>query len=824
MLRRSEAKQAGGRTSPPPSPNPSRSGPPSSSPLNVVNAYWQGDSVVVLSRGPTGELSRTERPAVYSCFLRDSDLNDDLRTRLKSLRHIKSMTREGSWWRLTWHNWKVLRKACDYEGFFPKLGIPTYEADLNPVRRWLTDTNVTIAKPRRAFVDLETDSRIPILEAIAGKARVLCWALVRADGTRISGVLEEDTDDAERELLKDFWVEATDYDQICSWGEFDRDVLKERTITLGLTVNTKRWLWLDHLALFRRMNMSASESGDEKQSMSLEAVAQALLGEGKAPIAANRSWDYWSAGGKYREALMKYNVRDADLERRIEDASGYIELHQAVCEVCTTLPDTRGANPTNYVEGYLLKLAKEEDVHFKTKYGQAKDAPAWAQPEQFEGAYVMEPTKTGLIEDVHVVDFAALYPSIIITFNLSPETLTTIKLVEENRPSYLAHLPNKPRPCPEGYCVTPHGIVFSTAKQGILPKALITLLRLRAEWTAKKNAEPPGTPAWKDADRRSSAYKIAANSFYGVLGSLFSRFYERDVAESVTLTGQWLIKETIKAAEARGYFGLYGDTDSVFVTNATREAFAEFTKWCNDVLYHKLLDEQNVPREWRTIKLAYEKQFRRLIMVGKKRYAGSFAHYKGKDATADSKPEIKGLEYKRGDSLRLAREFQLQTVNALLFEDRKPEEFIASVQEWRRRMLEGELTIEDVTLSKRMTKMPKEYKTRDKKNGGKTEPPAHVVLAARMMQAGFDIRPGDRVPYIVADASGSPMKVIHPTEFEGKFDRYYLWEQLVYPPTQRVLEAVFPAERWKVHQKVRPSKRRRFSPEDSSLPLFAHVS
>lgn len=1122
---------------------------------------------MVRHRNDAGGLDKTKFPASFVCFLAADDVPDELARKLRNLRHIKAMRRQGRWWRLEWRDWRMLRKACDKKGLFDRLGIQTYEADVHPVRRFLTEhPDVVIAKPHRAYWDIETDSRQTIADQLAGKARVLCWAVVHEDGRRVAGVLEQDTDEAEVALIEDFWFEVLDVEQLCSWGDYDREVMVERSWALGIPTPTRKWLFLDHLELYKRLNMASSESGDEKQSFALDAVATALLGEGKAPIAANRSWEYWAQGGRTRQALVDYNVRDADVERRIEEATGYIALQQAVCEVTTTLPDSRGANPTNFVEGYLLRLGYLNGQHFKTKYGFEKET-------KFEGAYVMEPTQLGLLRNIHVCDFASLYPSIIITWNISPDTLR--------------HDIGPDAELPPDHCRA-YGTeaVFATDRQGMLPQALDRLMGLRSEWKKKKNDEPPGTPAWKDADRRSSAYKIAANSFYGVMGSPFSRFYEREIAESVTLGGQWLLKETIRAAEDRGYVGVYGDsitgertvvvrrpdgrteilpvqelfglggpalvgekevvtfegwsalardsegcegwfplesavrhqtekelwritdkngqvrvtadhslmvggaevgpaefverdldfdtvrapapepttidlwpllegyevrkpykgrqlvkrfevrgdwivwtgwgtpkskvrrfypvgsserrsllkllgafisegsvttvdtscralmsiaqtdgrgwydaiapafrdvfegveplrivsenieclrsgsdmvahvmgilcgfhgsagrripsfvfdateddfltfwrfmvdgdgsyqpsgaveytttsetlaagvsylldqrglahsfnyrpsktsfsirtrktkprrrrvrhverertdgyvydltvqgahtfvdglgrvllhnTDSDFIGNVSRQEFAEFVEWCNDTLYPRLLDTRGCSTEWRRIKLSYEKEFSQLVMLGKKRYAGRYAHYEGKEATEDSKPEIKGLEYKRGDTLRLARQFQYETVHDILFREIvDPAHYIERVESWKKRILEGELDLDDITMSKRMSKPPDEYVRKLKKDGTRAGAPAHVELAVRLIEQGRDVRPGDRVPYVVVDGK-SPMRVVHPDEFDGTFDRYYLWEQLLFPPTQRLLEAAFPAVTWKQYLKARP--------------------
>lgn len=784
----------------------------------MVNAAWVNDDIVVLHRTGEGGLAAKKFPAQYTCYLRASDVsNEDLR-KLRDWKHIKALKREGSWWRLTWANWKVLRKACEKGGLFDRADIPTFEADLHPVRRFFTDNPIVIARPKRAYIDLETDSRKPIAQTIDGRSRILCWSIVNEHGEKIAGVLEEDTDEAERELLEDFWYELKSYEQVIAWGgdDFDFEVLKRRCWRLGMEVNLKRWLWLDHLTLFRRMNMSASESGDEKQSMALDSVSHAILGVGKAPVDAALSWEYWAAGGAKREELVRYCVRDTNLMRLIEEKTGFIDLHQKVCEVCTTLPDSRGVNPTNFVEGYLLKLARERDVHFKSKFSFDRN-----DIDQFEGAYVMEPARTGLIENVHVCDFASLYPSIIITWNISPETYRPdIKLRESagSRPSYLSHLPLKEYPIPEGHCAALNDAVFTTEFTGVLPEALIRLLELRSVWKEKKNAEAPGTDKWKEADRRSSGYKIVANSCYGVMGSPFSRFYEPAIAEAVTVSGQWLLKKTIAAAEDRGYEGLYGDTDSCFIANVSREAFSAFVDWCNKELYPNLLNERRCMRN--AIKLSYEKQFRRMIMVGKKRYAASFAHYEGKDATADSKPEIKGLEYKRGDTLRLARQFQHQVVSKLLYEDLDQEQYTALVGQWRQRILEHELELEDVVMSKRISKPLDEYKQRLKKDNTLSSRPAHVELAIELNKKGADIRPGQRIRYIVADASVSPMKVISDKDFDGNnFDRFYMWENLVYPPTQRVLEAVYPGKHWNSLLKARPRKTRARAPAKPKVDL-----
>lgn len=763
-----------------------------------MNAFWDGDNVVTIHRAPDGSVRTHTVRAEYTCFIRQSDLSREYERKLREYSYVRSMQREGSWWRLRWRRWKALKWFAEKGGPADKAGIPVYEGDVNPVRRFLTDNDVRIVKPLRCYVDLEVDSRKPIAVQVEGESRILSWALCDDAGEKVYGVLEADTDEAEALLLRDLWDELFAYDQVCAWGgdRYDFPVLTKRSAALGLDgVEPRRWLWLDHLEVYKRFNMSASDSGDEKESVALDRVAQAVLGRGKHEFDTQNTWDAWVND---RETLVDYNVEDVVLMRDIEAATGYLDLHFTVCEACNTLPDSRGTNPTNFVEGYMLKLGLQHDQHFPTKFE--------VNYQRYEGAYVMEPTKTGLLKDVHVCDFASLYPSVILSWNMSPETLRgDAPGAKQELPSYMLNAPKAPVAVPAGHCVAPlTEKVFSTAATGMLPLALGRLLELRSEWKQRKASLPPGTPAWKEADRRSSAYKIAANSFYGVQGSVFSRFHERDVAESVTQAGKWLILETFKAANnAPWHFeSVYGDTDSLFVTNASTARFQEFVDWCNAELYPRLLEQQGCPTN--RIKLGYEKEFSRLVLVGKKRYAGRYAHYEGTAASADSKPEIKGLEYKRGDSVRLARQMQWEAVQMLLYEEVEDvEQYREWLRGWRERILEHTLPIEDVRLSQRLGKHATHYTRKMNADGTPSALPVHVEVALKMAERGLDVAEGVRIEYIVTDGR-SPLTAVPATEYDGtNCDRFYLWENLVYPATMRLLQAAFPQHRWKHYHKVR---------------------
>jgi DNA polymerase elongation subunit (family B) len=784
--------------------------------MKVTNAWWTGN-VLTAVQGTGENANLVEHKADHCFFLRNADVTPELRRELISSRLCLGLKEEGQWIRTSWrYDRPVFSKPASHiqvaKFVEDQRKIKTFEADVSPARRWIVEQDIEIDRPKRCYLDIETDSRVPFSRK--AEARVLCWVVIgEGDGSDVhAGVLADETDEAESDLLLTLWQTLQRYDQVLSWNgdRFDFPMIQDRSKKVGLQGESRRWLWLDHLVLFRRMNMSAAESGDEKQSMSLESVARSVLGEGKLHgVSGSESWNLWAGGPVTRGKLLDYCAQDTDLMRKIEGKTGYIELLQTLAEATHVFPDTYGISPSGQVESFLMRLAKKRDLRFPSHFH-----TEWS--EKFAGAYVMDPIAKGIERNVHVADFARLYPSIILSWNMSLETYCpNVRLKEsaQGRPSYLAHVPLREYPLPEGHCVAAlTDCVFANEPRGILPDAIEEMIRLRAVWNKKKAAATPGTTEWVEADRRSSAYKMAANSFYGVIGMPHSRFYVRGVAESVSQCGVWLIQQTRDAAIAKGYNVLYCDTDSIFVSNVGQEEFAAFVKWCNLDLYPGLMSSKGCSRNY--IELAYEKAFERITFTSAKRYVGKYSHYKGTIASADSKPEIKGLEYKRGDVSRLTRQLQGEVIDLLMSGEEPPaaDAFVHILERWKIRILEETLERSDIVLAKRLAKPLSEYKRRTKLDGNDAAEPPHVAVARRLKEKGMDVGEGTKIEYIVTDGQSSPMQVVSVGDWDGAFDRYYLWESLVFPPTQRLLTAAYPGVDWKKWERVRPVVPRVYKP------------
>lgn len=773
-------------------------------------------------QGVVHYVERTERPGgpevtirqvtgYAVSYLRLTDASRDLMRTLRASRFVAGIVAEGDWLRVSWASRGAREAACGKRGWFAEKGIPTFEGDLPAVRRWAVDTGVEVQRPRLAYLDIETCGRVPFSKK--EEMRVLCWTLTRADGQAVTGMLDEDTDEDEGRVLRELWSALDTVDQVAAWNgdRFDFPVVFERSRRRGIRVNAKRWLWLDHLEVFRRMN-TAAESGDEKQSLALQAVAMAVLGEGKLEgFDAGATFAAWSAGGAERDRLLEYNARDVDLMRRIEERTGYIELLYTLCAATGVFPDTHGIRPMPQVETFVMRTALARGIHFPTMFRRENDEPEEAA---FRGAFVMDPEAKGIVtERVHVADFSAMYPSIVQTWNLSPETIRA-RPEPEILPAYLSHLPRPKEPQrPSDCAVAPGtGAWFAQGERGLLPTVLDTAIALRKQWTQRKATLPPGTPEWVDADRRSTAYKVFANSVFGVAGASTSRIHERGVAESITRTGAWLLERVIEAARARGFRVIYGDTDSVFVTGCTDDEFRRFVEWCNTDLFPRLVAECGAKDN--RLSLAYEKAFDRVLFVSAKRYAARWAHYKGTLPDERTRPEVKGLEYKRGDSCRLARQMQAEVIDLLMgggvLGPRRetcveaPDDFEEVVGRWKARILDEPLEVEDVLISKRLTRAVGAYAVRQKKDGTEGASPPHVRVAKMLKERGGDVGEGTRVAYFVVDGSGAPAVVAPASDWTGQCDRFAVWEDQVWLPVERVLVAAFPSRDWSRHRGVRP--------------------
>ncbi len=368
-----------------------------------------------------------------------------------------------------------------------------------------------------------------------------------------------------------------------------------------------------------------------------------------------------------KEALAKYNLLDCKLVLDIFEKLNIINMLLIRVEISGMLLDRIGVSTAAFDHFYLPKVHRKGFV--------ASNILDINREGQAAGGYVLDP-KVGLHEHVIVVDFKSLYPTIINTFKIDPLS----NLLKDINP-----------------VKTPSGHVFSKSEH-ILPDFIKTLLAKRQK--AKDN---------QDA-HLSQAIKILMNSFYGVMGSGGSRFYNSDLPSAITGTGQWILRQSMDYLIDEGYEVLYGDTDSIFYKLKQNEVSDPYdksilrAKRLNEFLSEMLKNQFHVDS---MLELEFEKFYKRFYLPpmrggtggAKKRYAGLI-----QNRTGEEELEFKGLEVVRSDWTKLAKQFQFELFDNL-FHDKDIIEMIKSkVTE-----LKDGLHDKDLVYKKRLTKPASEY-------------------------------------------------------------------------------------------------------------------
>lgn len=416
------------------------------------------------------------------------------------------------------------------------LGIPTYEADVNSFKRWMLSQEVEIETDYKIlYYDIETDDRHAD-GLTPGKYRILSCAFKSSDTMGTDGklswiCLEDDSDEAEQALLDKLAKAINAHDVIISFNgmNFDDPYIKSRFLRYGIQVDWRKKFLQDQCWAYRKY-------GPNLTSYSLDNIAKNVLERGKVEHAGMRIWDMWE---KDRDLLKVYNCEDVQLMYDIEKATGFLEAHRDIC--AAGLCPVDDLYVSRKIDNFILKQAQEDnEYHFKTMvYSEGGNE----EKVTYEGAFVFDP----IIDrhtNIRVLDFSSLYPNVINTFNISPDTLIEFgdKVPEDK------------------IITTPAKHKYRKDFIGILPKVVMRLASKRKYYKDLMAKEIHGTFQHKLYDRMQYLYKYFGLSFYGCMGEKHSRVYDVRVAESITLTGQYFTKACADYIERHGMTVVAGDS------------------------------------------------------------------------------------------------------------------------------------------------------------------------------------------------------------------------------------------------------------------------
>ncbi len=354
------------------------------------------------------------------------------------------------------------------------------------------------------------------------------------------------------------------------------------------------------------------------------------------------------------------------------------------------------------------------------------------------GALVIEP-KVGLHENAFEIDFASLFPNIMVNHNISPETVLC-------------------RCCPDSQKRVPF-THYNICQQhiGLIPRVLKPLIERRMVYK-KRIADEPSRA--EEYEMKQSILKWLLVTSFGYMGFNKARFGRIECHESITAYGRDILLRTVEIADSMGFEILHGIVDSLWVKGCDPE------KLCKTVT-----KEIGIPLELKG-------EFRWIVFLpNKSNGSGALNRYYG--VMTNGKLKVRGIETRRSDTPKLIRHLQ-EAMLGKLAEAKNASEFYLKIpeavevlREYARKVLDGECDFEDLIFKTHVSKGCDEYRQFNNQ----------MAAMKQLRQEGIETSPGQTIRYIITNhrSRSYQERVIIPelADMDTKYDRVKYYEHLL---------------------------------------------
>ena len=435
---------------------------------------------------------------------------------------------------------------------------------------------------------------------------------------------------------------------------------------------------LDYLTLYKKFTYT------ELPNYRLDTVAKTELGKGKVEYEGDLNQLFATDIRKF----VDYNMVDVNLVYELDEKTQLLNLARTICHK-GHVPYEDVYYASKYLDGAAIVDLKRNGLIAPNK--QFRFIEEETEADALAGAYVKDPVP-GLYKWIYDLDLTSLYPSIIMSLNISPETKVGViskwdqecllkkepQQVTLHDGTYIQDV--KQWLLDNEYTVASNGAVYQTKNRGFLPTILEKWFDERVEYKDKRDEYEVGSEEYKFYDALQLTQKVLLNSFYGVLGLKTFRFHDLDNAGAITAVGQSIIKFSAKvinnhyakeigqdyfinATKGKAEFAFYTDTDSTFVSSLPliQKRFPNFDESdeqfmidqtnaiASEVqgLVNKMYDRYSVVfhnTETHRFKIKQEYVAKSGLWIAKKRYAQWVIFKEGKPT---DKLDIKGLDVVR---------------------------------------------------------------------------------------------------------------------------------------------------------------------------------
>jgi DNA polymerase, archaea type len=351
----------------------------------------------------------------------------------------------------------------------------------------------------------------------------------------------------------------------------------------------------------------------------------------------------------------------------------------------------------------------------------------------FAGGFVYQP-KAGLYKNIAIVDFRTYHVSLLISYNISPETIN----VKENYKEV-------------------NNIKISQKKEGFVPSILKRLIEYRVNLKKELLNFNKESVEYRSIYRRQFATKTLIASIYGYMGFAASRWYCSECLDAMYYLVRTKIQDLIKTFESKNYVVLYADTDSNFVQFEDIKKLKEDIQKINEKLPNNMvLELEDVFKSGIFVKARDE------IKTAKKKYA--LLDY-------NNNLKIKGFEFVRRDWCTLVKDTQKKILYFVL-EEEDYKKATSFVKEVINDIYDKKADVKDLVIQSFVRKNTSKYKTKN--------PAQSALISAK--EKGLNISNKDVVEYVITDKGktvSEKAKVIELVKDKEYDANYYVEKQLI---------------------------------------------
>jgi DNA polymerase elongation subunit (family B) len=362
------------------------------------------------------------------------------------------------------------------------------------------------------------------------------------------------------------------------------------------------------------------------------------------------------------------------------------------------------------------------------------------------GGFVYEP-KVGIHDNTGEVDFSSMYPSLMVNNNISAETVLC-------------------KCCPYSHLRIPElNYNICEKRVGVVPKALKLVVDKRLKY--KRLKEEVMDPKLKEIyDNRQVALKWILVTCFGYLGYRNSKFGTIDGHIGVCAFGRDAFLRAARTSESRGFEVLHGIVDSLWLKkdDATLEEYGTLCK--------QVSKDIGVP-------LNFEGRYKWIVFLPSKMHPniGVLNRYYG--AMESGKLKVRGLEVRKRDTPKFVYDAQMEMINVFSAANNSKEfmqritEALNVVKAYRKKLLDGEVPLEDLIINKHLSKNPKHYK----------QHVSQVIAAEQLLKEGSEVHAGNSVHFVFTDSINK--------RFERRVKAEQLLEKRVNPDERKYLQLLY---------------------------------